>query len=330
MANQKLKSFTITVGGGASSNAFYANGNQQCKVTIDILKQSYSNNSWVKTDLTQEEINSLTVMTYSDQLYPNPPLPAGWSCDRDKNVYTEGLRGSTYAAMEEPSDAELAVQASTTNEVPQTFYRYMRADRTGNQKFMACVTLYTDAGPVRYSTHFDNGDERYESSIIIDPQPAYTLRLSQLSASKNSVYHCGDKDNEINVDTYYWTLPSGVWILSESFSNAGWTNSKLQYAFVIPKDGYVRMGVAVRLGVTSLNLGEIDGGLPSQYWSVQVPLIPGNNMLRAVWYESWASNNGGNYNRDLSWSITDNYGCASRFVLRAKDTSGKELTLIDA
>jgi len=134
-------------------------------------------------------------------------------------------------AMEEPSDAELAAQAATTNEVPQTFYRYMRADRTGNQKFMACVTLQTDEGPKKYSTHFDDGNEKYESSIIIDPQPVYTLRLSQLTASRNGVYHCTDKDNEIYVDTYYWGLPGGVYVLHQSFSNAGWTSSKLQWAF---------------------------------------------------------------------------------------------------
>jgi hypothetical protein len=90
------------------------------------------------------------------------------------------------------------------------------------------------------------------------------------------------------------------------------------------------MGVAVYLDVKSLTLGEIDGGLPSKYQSVQVPLIESKNMLRAVWYASWASSNGGNYNRELYWTIIDNYGCSSRFVLRAKDISGIEMTLIDA
>jgi hypothetical protein len=300
-------------------------------VTIDILKVSFNPTTytWEKTDLTQKEIDSITVMTYSDQLYPNPPLPAGWSCDRNKNEYTEGSRGSATMMMAAPSDAQLAAQASTVNEVPQTFYRYMKADRTGNQKFMACITLETDTGPVKYSTHFDNGDEKYESSINIDPQPAYALAVSQLYPSKSSVYHCGDKDNEINVDTYYWALPNGLQIFGESFSNQGNSSGKVVWPFCFVKDNYVRMGPAVRLGVTSLTLGELDGGLPSQYWSVQVSLINSNNMLRAVWYESWASSNTSNYNRDLYWSITDNYGCTSRFVLRAKDTTGKELMLID-
>ncbi len=312
----KLSEFRITVGtGGNSTNALYANGNQQCKVIIEILKVSFIDGAWKKTNLTPAEVNSLTVMTYSDQLFPSPPLPNGWFCATQPNEYTEGLRGSTYSS---PAPA-------LANDAAQIFERYMRADRPGPQRFMACVTL---DGNTRYSTHFNSGDERYESSITIDPVPAYALKVSQLKADSYDIYHCGDKDNEINVKAYNWALPGGLTIRHESFSNAGYTSGKLMWAYCL-KDKFVRMGVAVRKGVNTLTLGDIDGGLPSKYWNVQVNPLPGDNLLRAEWYESWSSVNKGNYSNSLKWTITDNYGCVSQFVLRASNNNGSQLNLFD-
>ena len=323
MSDETLQVFQIGIVGSSSSNvtnALYANGNHQCRVTIDILKVDGAYN---KAPLTPSEVLSLTVLPYSDQLFP--PQAQGWSCHDTKNQYTPNLWSRSYAAQ--PPESPYNVDMSPRSDVPERFERYMQTGSLQSQRFMACVTL--DNGN-KYSTHYNGADGTFESYVDIVPQGRYTLRVSDLSLTREDAYtNNNEKYYHIDVDTYYWSLPGGLWILGESFSNAGWWNEKLEWAFCLDRDGWVRMGTAIKLGITNVCLGDIDGAIKSEYWNDQVPLVATNFALRAARYANEGSSNAGDYDRSLYWTITDNYGWSSRFVLRAKD-NGNTLTLEDA
>ncbi len=330
----KLSVFQIGIAGttASSTNELYANNRQQCKVVINILKVTWDGSSWQKTNLTQSEINSLTVLPYSAALFP--PQAPGWSCDTAANSYTSGLRRSALSFEQSgpSSTAETVRQVasrSTANDAPEVFYRYMRSATTQRQDFMACVTL--DDG-TKYSTHYDNGDERYESVIGIQPQAPYALRVADLASSRQDAYQVEyEKNKWIDVDTYYWTLPSGLWIHGESFSGAGWTTDKLEFAYGKRVDNVLRLGMAIKVGVTSLTVGEIDGQVASNYAPNQVPLINANTVMRGARYSNENTNNGANYDYRLYWTVIDNFGCESRFVLIANTADkGDTLTLLDA
>lgn len=325
----KLGVFQIGVSGSSSNttNELYANNRQQCKLIINILKLKYEGGAWQKMPLSTAEVNSLTVLPYSSALFPDQA--PGWACDNSANGYTVGLRSPRAAVADAPSGVTQTVDeaASRTNDAPEVFYRYMRASTTQRQDFMACVTL---DGNQRYSTHYDNGgDEKYESFVGIQPQNPYTLRVSDLASSRQDAYSNEfEKGKWVDVDTYYWTLPSGLWISSESYSGAGYTTSKLQYAYDNRKDNRVRLGMAIKLGVTSLTLNEIYSAAPSG--SSQVPLINANTAMRGARY-SQDGVGGSSYDNRLYWNIIDNFGCESRFVLIANSgDSGNTLTLLDA
>jgi hypothetical protein len=124
----------------------------------------------------------------------------------------------------------------------------------------------------------------------------------------------------VDVDTYYWSLPGGLRILEERFDHAGSTSSKLAYAYAIVDGSAFRLGMAIKYDVTILTLGDIDSLLKNNK-DARVPLIDSNSMLRAARYSCNTADttNRSGYDKLMYWIITDNYGCESRFVLKANN-----------
>lgn len=216
-----------------------------------------------------------------------------------------GLRGST------------ATTSAGANTATEELYRYMRFDGRlaplQPTTFMACITL--DNGK-QYTTHFDDGDKGFESSITIAPQRPYVLHVNDLMFNRSNAYSA--ESGKITVDTYYWALPGGLRLVKESFDGQGNSSEKLLYAYAIRDGGKFRLGMAIKRGVTNLTLRQIDGNNTATNRDAQIPLITSDSMLRgARYYADGKTTNDSNYSNLMYWIITDNYGCESRFVLKA-------------
>ena len=322
MPDTKLNYFQITVGNNQSTtNALYANGNQQCKVTIEIRKVVWDDDKgdWVKAPLSNKELESLTIRPWSDQL--RPPQAPNWDCDTVPNDFTQGLRTAGRASLTVgPSQVETsavdAVDAPRSNEAPQIEFRYMKTTRAQPQQFMACITL--DDGK-QYTT-YQGGSSTFNSRIEIQPQNPYVIRVSDLRATRSDAYTKEyEKGNWIDIDVYYWDLPGGLRIYRESFSGQGSQRSKVVHAYVINLPKRLNLGAAIKTGVTSLTLGDIAGHASTGVSdSTPVPLSgDGVTVLRALReFIDYRSLNPA-HNDQLRWTITDNYGCQSTFILRA-------------
>ncbi|WP_449220213.1 hypothetical protein [Tistrella mobilis] len=319
--SMSLSLFTINIIGGNESytSALYANGNQQVVVAVNVQKLV----NGVPTPLSSSETNSVTVVEYSANI--NAGLPVGWFCDTTANRYDQGLRGSSYRAE---ATAMPEVRAA------DVVKRYLRCDSRvnplQNYQFMARIRL--DDGKT-YTTHFDDGGGAvFESKITIAPQRPYVITVGEMAYRRDDAYNTEwQKGDYIDVDVYYWTLPSSLKIYDESFSNAGYWGSKLYYAAAINHDSSTRLDMAIRYTVTSLTLGDI-GNIPkSDYAGTQVPLSNGAGLMRAARYLCDSHSCSPTYDNYLYWTITDNLGCVSRFTLKANNSDyGNTLTLGNA
>ncbi len=329
---ERLTLFQIGIPGSAANttDALYANGKQQCKVLIKILKQVSRDDgfSWQTAPLSDSEKASVTVLPYSNEL--RPAQASGWDWDTEPNQYDEGLwRGTGSVGLTGSSETK----AEGTNIPTEVIYRYMRFNgkeaRIQPTRFMASITL---GDGTQYSTHMQKeGEPALESSIIITPQSPYSLRVNDLTHTRQDAFTNAD----VGVDIYYWTLPGGLRILGESFSGQGNTGTKLVYAYAIVDGSLFRLGMAIKVDVTSLTLGDIDGNLSSNSnRNAQVPLIVSKSMLRGARYscKTSATTNGSRYNNLMYWIITDNFGCESTFVLNTNTNSsdnGNRLELLN-
>lgn len=330
MKTYSIKYFTITVIGANEgyTDQIYANGNQQCSVAINVQKQVYddSTGSYTTVPLSQSEKNSITVCMYSSDI--NAPLPSGWSCDTSKNQYDSGLRGQGYSAsLRSLNDGEASSRTQTWDSIT----RYIRCGTSvtplQNYQFMARITL--DNGKT-YTTHYDDGNVSFESKITICPQRPYAIRVSELAARRDDPYNYEyAKGKYVDVDVYYWTLPNNLKIMSDYFSGQGYATPKLVWAYA-KNDSNFFMGMAMHHDVTSLTLGDI-GHLPSNVDpATNINISVGANMMRGVRYLR-TDTSSGLYDNLLHWSITDNLGCVSRFVLKSNPSdSGNTLLLEQA
>ncbi|NYZ16080.1 hypothetical protein HL658_26370 [Azospirillum sp. RWY-5-1] len=324
------------------SNQLYANGNQQLPVFINIQKQVFQNNQWVAVNLSSSEAASLRVVQYSSST--SPALPPGWSMDTSRNQYDQGLRGSATRSLALPDaedgDGEDTAPESRSAEMRgswQVFYLYLRAGTTvtpvTDYQFMAYVRL--DDGTV-YTTHSTVNSKPYESKITVSPQRPYVIRVDEMldregKPKRDDAYTSEySKGCYVDVDVYYWPLPSSLRVMSQEFSNMGWWSNKLAYPYDKTDDG-LRIGAALKDGVTSLTLGDI-GSMPSGVsGTTNVPIVNGAGLLRALRYSCTCCSKSNSYDMLMNWSVTDNLGCVSKFVLKANsEDKGNTLNLLNA
>jgi hypothetical protein len=329
MTTQTLSTFKIGIIGPneSYSDQLYANGNQQMSVFIYVSKQEFdpATGSWKAVLLTPSEQSSLTVVQYSSSV--DASLPPGWSCDSTKNQFDQGLRGSSYQAYQQDIEADAGAKAQW-----ESYTRYLRAGTSvvplQGYQFMARIRL--DDGKV-YTTHYSDADHDFESKITVTPQRPYIIQVAELVCKREDPFHQDYDKEPLDVDTYYWTLPSSLRILGEEFSGEGLSSSKLAYAYV-RNEGSLRVGAAIKFTVTSLTLGDI-GYMPSSVsGSTPVTIINSPYTMRGLrYYYDWYDGAGKppTFNNNMYWTVIDNLGCRSRFILRANsDDKGNTLDLI--
>lgn len=327
-----LKTFEIRIVGPNEtySDQLYANGNQQLAVSITVLKQVSENNGpWKKASLSATEKTHLSIRKYSSNT--NEPLPAGWHDDVTPNEFTSP--GGAPRAPAGSAKADL-------NAVPDIFTRYLRAETTtagAPQQFMARIQL--DDGKV-YTTYFDDNNNVFNgavSKVTVAPRRPDIIQAKELVLNFEQPYRVEyKKNNYVDVDVYYWTLPRSLHIVQEKFSGQEVSQSaKLEYAYA-RNDNPLQIGAAIKTETESLTLGDI-GNVPSGVsGETNISLIKNNNrtQMRALRYSCNDMSAPAAYDHLLYWTIVDNLGCVSQFVLKSQaDDAGKlgdQLELVQA
>ena len=326
----RLDHFRITLpNGGVSTNELYANGRHQCKVVVEVIaEQMQPDGNWAAIRLTQAQRDSLTITRYSANV--NEPLPRGWSCDHQKNIYDTGLWNSS---LEEGEAGNKTVDRAEVPKVQmEQFDRYMRFDSNitiEDVRFMASIQV----GGVTYTTNYTSEDAQFNSYVNIRAMQLYPRLLVKDLVGYVDIHAYTDDLHDI--DVYYWTPPSGLRFL---------VNSGLTRPMAPPNEGlnfhtsYYRNnnrksiykgGVVINKNVVGsrLVIADIHAGVPNGSEKV-VRFDQRPTIMRAVRFT-------GKYNSPVdgdsntNWVMLDNYGCAHGFRIEQAD-DGNVISLIDA
>jgi hypothetical protein len=315
----KVAHFRIMLpNGGVSTNELYANGRHQCKVVVEIaVEQMQPDGSWARIRLTDEQRDSLTVTRYSQNV--NEPLPRGWSCDNEKNIYDTGLWhvGAEEAGLDKSADLEVGHSKAQMEVVD----RYMRLESNipiEEVRFMAAVTV----GEVRYTTNYASEDVSFNSYVNIRAVMPYRLSVGQLLAYADLDAY---RNKYCDIDVYYWTPPTGLRFLVNrgldkpmSTPTEGW-NFRTSYYRNNNRRSIYKAGVVLNKDVVNprVLVGDIHSAVPNGPQEV-VRFNQRQTIMRAVRFT-------GQYNSTLDgdsnslWSLWDNYGCEHRFRLAQSD-----------
>lgn len=287
-----LRIFALSIVG---TTEISANGKDQCKICIEILKD--------KGALSQTELDSVTVRPVSDELFPD--MPPGWECTKGKD----------------------AKKPTQSNDAPTLIYRYVTFEKSKKAKmetcrFMACVTL---VGDKKFTTHYFKDANQYESAVAITPKLARVLRASDLTLTK--ALFARDR-SWTTIEIYYWALPAGVSIAKENFKDASESNAKFQYFYsnhwdegTIHND--LNIAFALSKKVNSLTATDFEYRPADVDWVENFKLEGGSDKLRAVRFHRGFPGFARDfilpsYDKTLEWAITDDSGTVSRFFLKAR------------
>ncbi|WP_186650397.1 hypothetical protein [Fluviispira vulneris] len=296
----------------------YANGNQQCKVEIQVEKLVYDeqNSRWVRQSLSNNEINNIKIAEYSANVFAS--LPSGWFKDDTKNKFDFGFIPGSFSESDESSLDVNSDKNFETNLIEdgflsvterasyQVFTRYLRCSSSvpiQPQKLMATIKL--DNGQT-YSTHTVN-DESY---VTITPIAPYRINVGNLLNHRRDDAYTA---NGYDVDIYYWQLPYSLRILEEAFSGQGYTSSKLLY-FTDKKPKSKRFICAtIKSNVTYLTIKDIVDYVND---TSSVNLKENNQFIRALRF-AFNSHVSTNYDNRMSYNITDNFGCVHKYIFNS-------------
>ena len=326
-----LKTFEIMLpGGGTSTEELYSNGRHQCKVEVEVVvMQLRADGSSVQVPLTTEQRNSLTITVFSNNA--NEPLPRGWSCDKDKNIYDVGLRRAGAEAVSTDQGTETEAASRWRREAVDVVNRYMRADPSAsNEKVRFMATIDVDG--VRYTTNYSFGDISFSSYVIIGSVRPYKLGVHELV--QHTDIHAY-QDDYCDIDVYYWTPPSGLRFL---------VNRGLDSPLFLPWEGrsstssynnnFDRWERTYKGGIVygkdvpnpTVLISDIFKGHPHGDQTV-VKFNDRPTIMRAVRYRE-------NKFRDVAldhkskWRLWDNYGCEQVYMIERAD-SGNVISLKD-
>jgi hypothetical protein len=334
-----LSRFELYILGPSPSytDQIYGNGNQQCTVEVHVLKEGSQPAQTMP--LSAAELASLTLVPYSTDL--DGVLDTGWSCDQVSKGFDQGLhdrsRNHEVDASRSRLDAERQPDSKSAFQIVK---RYLRADGVAavSTRFMARIRL--DDGAI-YTTHFDDGNRAYESSITINPQRPYVLRVQDLTPQTDDAYANSNvqyiefpvlhpiTEFNVSVRTYFWTLPTGLWVHSQSTLGALREDPKLIWAFGRkPGDENAHRGAVIRQEVTALTITDFAADMP--WLTDNVPLKLVARSMRALWcHFQLRFPDQGPVDMKLDWSVTDNFGCVHYFKLQASADS-QALELVDS
>lgn len=315
----RLAHFEITLPSGQpSTTALYANGRHQCKVTTDVIVERETEDGyWERIRMTDEERDSLTVTRYSGNI--DQPLPAGWHCDKEKNIYDSGLWSRGVEAEVESSIVKKREESPPLQK--EVVDRYMRFDPdrpTDIVKFMARIVV----GGVTYTTNY-SADVSFDSSVTIVPTGPYFLKVSDLVAY---VDRQAFDDNHATVFVYYWSPTGGLRFL---------VNRGLDAPLPVPDEGslfqttyfkgtsrfYTKIGVVRHRDDPSVGIpiSAIYSAHPERYKMVRFTQVLTNMraVLLMVSSPSSISMDAGS-----KWRLWDNFGCEHIFWLQVTGNGG--------
>lgn len=307
------------------ANGLYANGNHQCEVIIDIVKQlRAADGTWVVALLTDEERSSVAVVEWSEQ--HNEKLPRGWSCDTQKNRYDIGL----WAKESDNEYSKNTVTEFASHPQAESVIRYLRCDldvAVGPVRFMARIVI---DGKV-YTTHFSQGGSAFESSVTLVPEQPFYLDVRDLEDYEdNGAYFASSSNAVVMAAVYYWQPPEGVFFLenrgiAEPINLPG-DGAAFDSSLSRTVEGWV--GLSYKAGTLTnkneigqtLEIGELHQGLgvPDEHALVRFNERP--TIMRAIRVVSNLFVFPECYER-RSWRLLDNFGTEHTFTLEG-DSQG--------
>ncbi|QXH76905.1 hypothetical protein [Pseudomonas salmasensis] len=307
------------------ANGLYANGNHQCEVIIDIVKQlRAADGTWVVALLTDEERSSVAVVEWSEQ--HNEKLPRGWSCDTQKNRYDIGL----WAKESVNENSKNTVTEFASHPQAESVVRYLRCDldvAVGPVRFMARIVI---DGKI-YTTHFSQGAAAFESSVTLVPEQPFYLDVRDLEVYEdNGAYFASSSNAVVMAAVYYWQPPAGVFFvenrgIAEPINLPG-DGAAFDSSLSRTVEGWI--GLSYKAGTLTnkneigqtLEIGELHQGLgvPDEHALVRFNERP--TIMRAIKVISNLFVFPEHYER-RPWRLLDNFGTEHTFTLEG-DTQG--------
>lgn len=324
----KIVRFLIMLtGGGIVTDDLYANGRHQCKVIVEIeVEQVMPDGSSVPARLSDAERNSVTVTRYSSNVHE--PLPPGWSCDQQKNIYDTGRW--TTGIDELVPDQYINAMAGRSQRQREVVERYMRVEPNvaiEEQRFMASVTI----NGVTYTTNSRAGDVSFDTYVTIHPVRPYQLRAQDLTEYVDVHAY---NDEYYDMDVYYWTPPGGLhFIVNKGFDtplSIRREGNNFQTTFFNRRGAgfYRKGGVVVNKDVASpvVSLDDIFlAGSSNREKIVRFNQRP--TIMRAVRAHVTMFSDG-SADSNSKWRLWDNYGCEHVFGLEQQDDADR-IKLVD-
>ncbi|CAI0813483.1 Uncharacterised protein [Serratia quinivorans] len=305
MNNVMISQFTISLPNGSQ---FYANGRQQIPVLITIQKQEFIQSvGWRNVDLNNEERGSVTVREINQST-----MPSGWSVDTLPNEFTKGIRGLSVDENRE----NLKPPLPTPYAGAERIFRYLRSSVINTRIFMAEVTMQyrDDNNQIQrrvITTSFNEDGIIFSSNITLRPLQPLRFLASELNLDTDIGHSRSDyKGHWAEVMVYYWTLPSGVRVHSDSVSNVGGTltRNSLRVCF----DSNLRTAGWMARNRTTLRVNQIR----TNNSSALVNLRNGHGDIRGfIYYNNYHQQNV-HINGQVFIDIIDNFGNDHHFTLR--------------
>ena len=307
------------------ANGLYANGNHQCEVIIDIVKQlRAADGTWAVALLTDEERSSVAVVEWSEQ--HNEKLPRGWSCDTQKNRYDIGL----WAKDSDNEYSKSTVTEFACHPQSESVIRYLRCDldvAVGPVRFMARIVI---DGKI-YTTHFSQGGAAFESSVTLVPEQPFYLDVRDLEVYEDpGAYFASSSNAIVMAAVYYWQPPAGVCFvenrgIAEPINLPG-DGAAFDSSLSRTVEGWV--GLSYKAGTLTnknevgqtLEIGELHQGLgvPDEHALVRFNERP--TIMRAIRVVSNRFVFPEHHER-RSWRLLDNFGTEHTFTLEG-DSQG--------
>ncbi|MDE1482707.1 hypothetical protein [Xenorhabdus bovienii] len=303
----------FVAGSSKITDKLYANGNHQVKVVINIRKHVDDSD----VPLTPEEKESVTITARSTNV--DAPIYSGWSCDKTKNEYDEGLRGekgSQYAEenliyLNNQQKQQKGVQEDAESEA---IYRYLRSAATPNESMEFMVVITIDGQ--KLTTNM----ESYIQTLIVVPRSPYKIKSNELSLKLDHVYHKQyTKDQSIDVEIYYWTLPLSLRIKDLQIKGGMQVPEGVA---VTPDRRPIRRCLVLNMSTIKLTVYGAIGLISAPFGDENIPLLYGDVYIRGT-KGSW-ENYGyapviDDYPVGCIVTIIDNFGCTSQFEIKPTD-----------
>ena len=257
------------------------------------------------------------------------------------NKYDQGVRGASLLAA--ASDDRAEETGETGDSSPgENIFRYMRFDPAGTSirpfVFMACITL--DDGR-QYSTNFDDNDQQFNSKVTLTPREPYRLGVRDLLFSQEVGFsEEWGKNKKIDVAVFYWRLPSGLSIMENKSEDILYNSDKAWYLYSKNESnffvGAIVLDHVIDFLLKDLMIPRYTGGAGLPSWVTQTYglirlVMTDRSAMRVVRYAAQGQTTPSPYGRQNRWSIIDNYGCESRFLIGPDvNNKGYTPTLSDA